>query len=352
MPGVGPKKSLLVSTGAEAVENAIKIARAHTSRAGVIAFHGGFHGRTMMGMALTGKVAPYKVGFGPFPADIFHAVFPNTYHGVSVEQSLASLEALLRSDIEPNRVAAIIVEPVQGEGGFNVAPPEFLRALRTLCDQHGIVLIVDEIQTGFARTGRLFATEYAGIDPDLVTMAKGIAGGFPLAAVTGKANVMDAPGPGGLGGTYAGSPVGCAAALAVLEIIERENLVERALDIGARLRTRLEHFQCRARGGAIGDVRGLGAMVAMELVYEGDAGRPDAELTKQLIATAQMRGLLLLSCGTRGNVIRFLTPLTIPFAQLDEGLDILEACLAELGVLPAPAVISRPAAASAAARSR
>ena len=226
-PGPTPKKAIFVTTGAEAVENTIKIARAHTGRSGVIAFGGGFHGRTFMAMALTGKVAPYKAGFGPFPGDVFHAPFPIAYHGVSVQDSLDAIEHLFKYDIEPSKVAAIIVEPVMGEGGFYIAPPEFLQALRKLCDQHGIVLVIDEIQTGFARTGKMFAIEHAGVEPDLMTMAKSLAGGFPLAAVVGKANIMDAPGPGGLGGTYAGSPIACAAALAVLEVIADEQLCER-----------------------------------------------------------------------------------------------------------------------------
>lgn len=333
VPGAGPRKTLLVSTGAEAVENAVKIARAHTGRSGVIAFSGGFHGRTLLAMALTGKVRPYKAGFGPFPAEVFHAPYPNPWLGVGVEASLEGVQAILREAIDAERVAALIVEPVQGEGGFHVAPPGFLRALRELCDAHGIVLIVDEIQTGFGRTGRVFATQYAGIEPDLMTLAKGIAGGHPLAAVTGKAHIMDAPAPGGLGGTYAGSPVGCAAALAVLDVIERERLAERALAVGEVLMGRLRELQTRARGGAIGDVRGLGAMVAMELVRDGDPRRPDPELTKALIAAAQRNGLILLSCGTRGNVIRILAPLTVERDVLEEGLEILERCLQELGVI-------------------
>jgi 4-aminobutyrate aminotransferase / (S)-3-amino-2-methylpropionate transaminase / 5-aminovalerate transaminase len=251
-PGPTPKKAIFVTTGAEAVENSIKIARAHTGRSGVIAFGGGFHGRTFMAMALTGKVAPYKAGFGPFPGDVFHAPFPIAYHGVSVQQSLDALEHIFKYDIEPARVAAIIIEPVMGEGGFYIAPPEFLQALRRLCDQHGIVLVIDEIQTGFARTGKMFAIEHAGIEADLMTMAKSLAGGFPLAAVVGKANIMDAPGPGGLGGTYAGSPIACAAALAVLDVIEEERLCERAEQIGrtmvGTLREAAKDAACDRRG--------------------------------------------------------------------------------------------------------
>ncbi len=327
-PGPTPKKAIFVTTGAEAVENCVKIARAHTGRSGVIAFGGGFHGRTYMAMALTGKVTPYKAGFGPFPAEVFHAPFPIAYHGVSVGDSLAALEQVFRNDIEPARVAAIIIEPVMGEGGFYVAPPEFLRALRRLCDQHGIVLVVDEIQTGFARTGRMFAIEHAGVEPDLMTMAKSLAGGFPLAAVVGKAGIMDAPGPGGLGGTYAGSPIACAAGLAVLEVIEQEDLCARAVAIGD-LMTSLLHDLAREIP-AIGDVRGLGAMVAMELVRNRDPHSPDAGLAKALTKRAAEKGLVLLSCGIHGNVIRLLVPLTASNAIVREGMGILSESLREL----------------------
>ncbi|QSP93924.1 4-aminobutyrate--2-oxoglutarate transaminase [Marinobacter salinisoli] len=328
-PGTTPKKSVFVTSGAEAVENCVKIARSYTGRPGVIAFKGGFHGRTNLTMGLTGKVKPYKAGFGPFPADIFHAPYPNAYHGVSVEESLAALDDLFVCDIEPNRVAAIIIEPVQGEGGFYPAPAEFMQALRERCDQHGILLIADEIQTGFARTGRMFATEYSGVEPDLMTMAKGIAGGFPIAAVVGKAEIMDHPGPGGLGGTYGGSPIGCAAALTVLDIIKEENLCERALSIGERMTARLRQLQQRFPA-RIGDVRNLGAMIAMELVVDGNVNCPDPELTKALITEAGQNGLILLSCGIRGNVVRFLPALTISDELIDESMDILDRCFATL----------------------
>ena len=327
-PGPTPKKSIFVTTGAEAVENCIKIARAHTGRAGVIAFGGGFHGRTFMAMALTGKVAPYKAGFGPFPAEVFHAPYPIPYHGVSVEQSLAALEHVFKYDIEPARVAAIVIEPVMGEGGFYAAPPEFLRALRKLCDEHGIVLVIDEIQTGFARTGKLFAIEHAGVEPDLMTMAKSLAGGFPLAAVVGKAAIMDSPGPGGLGGTYAGSPIACAAAFAVLDVIEEEQLCQRAVVIGDTMVTRLRELARELP--CIGDVRGLGAMVAIELVRNRDPHSPDPDLTKALTKRAAEKGLVLLSCGLYGNVIRFLVPLTASDAIVREGLDIVAESLREL----------------------
>jgi 4-aminobutyrate aminotransferase/(S)-3-amino-2-methylpropionate transaminase len=328
MPAAGPHKTLFLTTGAEAVENAIKIARYHTRRSAVIAFGGGFHGRTLACMSLTGKVQPYKAGFGPLLPEVFHAPFPMACHGVSTAHSLAALEHLFKADVDPARVAAIIVEPVQGEGGFYVAPPEFLRALRALCDQHGIVLIIDEIQTGFARTGRMFAIEHSGVEPDLMTVAKSLAGGVPLSAVIGKAPIMDAPLAGGLGGTYAGSPLGCAAGLAVLDVIETEKLCARAERLGSTLLARLSDLQ--TRWPCIGDVRGLGAMVAMELVKDRRADAPDADLAKALVQAAGRRGLVLLSCGIYGNVIRFLTPLTIPDGILAEGLAILEAALEDV----------------------
>jgi 4-aminobutyrate aminotransferase/(S)-3-amino-2-methylpropionate transaminase len=328
VPGSGPKKTIFLTTGAEAVENAVKIARHHTRRSAVIAFGGSFHGRTLGCMSLTGKVQPYKAGFGAMLPDVYHVPFPVEYHGISVTQSLAAIEQLFKADVDPERVAAIIIEPVQGEGGFYVAPAEFLRALRALCDRHGIVFIVDEIQSGFARTGRMFAIEHAGVEPDLVTLAKSLAGGVPLSAVSGKAAIMDSPPPGGLGGTYAGSPLGCAAGLAVLEVIEAEQLCQRAERVGAAVRARLVDLQ--SRWPCIGDVRGLGAMVAMELVKDRRPDAPDAELTKALVQAAGRRGLVLLSCGVYGNVIRFLMPLTIPDALLAEGLAILEAALEDV----------------------
>ena len=334
-PGTTPKKSILFSTGAEAVENALKIARYHTRRSAVIAFDGAFHGRTLATMTLTGKVQPYKAGFGPLLPDVYHAPFPMAYHGVTPAMSLAAIEQLFKADVDPARVAAIIIEPVQGEGGFYVAPPEFLRSLRALCDRHGMLLIADEIQSGMARTGRMFAIEHAGVEPDLMTVAKSIGGGLPLSAVVGKAEIMDAPPAGGLGGTYAGSPVACAAALAVLDVIAEERLIERAQQLGAKLGARLKTLQ--AKYAAIGEVRGLGAMVAMELVKNGNAEQPDAELTRALVQAAARHGLIILSCGVNGNVIRFLTPLTISDALLAEGLDRLDAAFAEVTHAPAAA---------------
>ena len=327
-PGRFEKKTLLVNTGAEAVENAVKVARAYTRRSAVIAFNGGFHGRTIMALALTGKILPYKAGFGPFPAEVFHAPFPNPLHGVSAEQSLAALMNLFKYDVEPNRVAAIIIEPVQGEGGFYVAPPEFLRALRKLCDEHGMLLIADEVQTGAARTGKLFAMEHSSVAPDIITMAKSLAGGFPLAAVIGRAEIMDTVGPGGLGGTYGGNPLSCAAALAVLDVIEKEGLLERSLRLGERIKARFS--QMMDVFGCIGEVRGLGAMVAVELFDDEARQKPAAELTKALVARCAEQGLIMLPCGVYGNVIRILVPLTASDEIVDEGMDIIEHSLEEL----------------------
>ena len=318
-PGDHAKKTAFFTTGAEAVENAIKIARAHTRRPGVIALGGGFHGRTMMGLALTGKVQPYKAGFGPFPASVYHVPMPIPLHGVSVDDALKAITQLFKADIEPEQVAAIIVEPIQGEGGFYVVPKDFMVALRALCDQHGIVLIADEIQTGFARTGKMFAMEHYGVMPDIMTMAKSLAGGMPLSAVCGRAEIMDAPAPGGLGGTYAANPLAVASALAVLDVIAGEQLCARAEKIGNKLTRHLEAL--RAKVPAISDVRGLGCMVAVE--FAKPDGTPDVDFTKRVQKHAQDAGLLLLTCGVYGNVIRFLFPLTIEDAVLDEGLAIL-----------------------------
>jgi len=327
IPGDFPKKTLFLSAGAEAVENAIKIARYATDRSAVVAFSGAFHGRTMMTMALTGKVMPYKKGFGPFPAEVYHATFPHEFHGISVERALDDLNRLFATDVDPGRVAAFIVEPVQGEGGFNVAPPEFLRAIREIADQHGILLISDEIQAGMARTGKMFGIEHSGVIPDLVTTAKGLGGGFPISAVTGRAEVMDAAHPGGLGGTYGGNPMSVAAANAVLGVIRDEDLCARAAEIGDRITARLTAIAARQGMEPMGDVRGLGAMQAVEFVTDRGSRKPDATLTNAIVAEAEARGLILLTCGTRGNVVRLLPPLTVPFDVLEEGLDILEASI-------------------------
>ncbi|AGK58256.1 4-aminobutyrate aminotransferase [Hyphomicrobium denitrificans 1NES1] len=328
-PVPGAAKTMLASTGAEAVENAVKIARAFTGRPGIISFTGGFHGRTLMGMALTGKVVPYKKGYGPFPPDVYNVEFPNLYHGVSTEQSLRSLRSLFKHTADPSSVAAIIIEPVQGEGGFNIVPKDFMIALRRLCDDHGILLIADEIQTGFARTGKLFAMEHFGIKADIVTMAKGLAGGLPLSAIVGRADVMDASNPGGLGGTYAGNPIACAAAHAVLDVIEAEKLCDRANAIGKIIMDRCTSFQDNSNLNCIGDVRGLGAMCAVELVKDKASGEPAPELTGALLKAANERGLILLSCGTYGNVIRFLVPLTASDELVREGMDVFEAALTD-----------------------
>ncbi len=320
-PGDFAKKTLFLTTGAEAVENAVKIARAHTGRPGVISFSGGYHGRTLLTLGLTGKVAPYKLGFGPFPSDVFHARFPSALRGVSVDDALESVEQIFRNDIEPTRVAAIILEPVQGEGGFNVAPPELLQRLRVLCDQHRILLICDEVQTGAGRTGTWFACEQSGVAPDLIAMAKSMAGGFPISAVVGRAEVMDAPGAGGLGGTYAGNPLACVAALAVLREFEQHDLLARSRAMGARITGYLQELA--RRHDCIAEVRGMGAMVAMELCKNGDPQQPDADLTKALATEATRRGLIILTCGTYGNVVRILVPLSASDALLDEGLAII-----------------------------
>ncbi|WP_376874918.1 4-aminobutyrate--2-oxoglutarate transaminase [Albirhodobacter sp. R86504] len=324
LPGDFEKKTIFATTGAEAVENAVKIARHYTNRAAVIAFAGGFHGRTFMGMALTGKVQPYKAGFGPMMNDIWHLPFPNPLHGVSAEDAMAALDRLFKADLEPSRVAAIIIEPVQGEGGFYEVPQGFFTQLRSLCDTHGIVLIADEVQTGFARTGKLFAMEHHGVAADIVTMAKGLGGGLPISAVTGRADIMDSPNPGGLGGTYAGNPLGVAAAHAVLDVIEEEQLCDRANRMGARLKQRLAAIADVTP--EIVDIRGPGFMNAVEFNVAGTQ-TPDAAFTGRVREEALKRGLILLTCGVYGNVIRFLAPLTIPDAVFDEALDIIEASI-------------------------
>jgi 4-aminobutyrate aminotransferase len=326
VPIAGPVKTAFFSTGAEAIENAMKIARSSTGRTGVIAFGGAFHGRSMFSVALTGKVQPYKAGFGPFPPEIYHVPFPG--QGASLDDTKHAMEQLFKCDIEPSRVAAIVFEPVQGEGGFNVIQPAAVKWLRELCDQHGILLVADEVQTGFARTGKMFAMEHFGVSPDLMTMAKSMAGGTTLSAVSGKTAIMDGPAPGGLGGTYAGNPLAIAASHAVLDVMAEEQLPARAQKLGDQL---IGHLiaQRAVYKQRMGDVRGLGAMVACEFVHP-TTGAPDADTTKQVQMAALKRGLLLLTCGVYGNVIRFLFPLTIEDSVFAEGLAAFDAALAEV----------------------
>jgi 4-aminobutyrate aminotransferase/(S)-3-amino-2-methylpropionate transaminase len=320
----GPAKTIFFTTGAEAVENAVKIARHATKRPAVIAFTGAFHGRTMFGMALTGKVVPYKTGFGPMPGDVYRLPFPIESHGVTGEDAMEALNWLFKTDIEPGRVAAIILEPVQGEGGFYVAPFDFLRKLRAICDHHGILLISDEIQSGFGRTGKLFAIEHSGVKPDLITTAKSLAGGMPLSAVIGKAALMDSPDPGGLGGTYAGNPLACAAGIAVLDVIREERILERAAELGQQLISHLKSIAARNDVAPIDDIRGLGSMVAFDIVKERGGHDPDPDRTKRLTTEALKRGLILLTCGLYGNGIRILVPINAGHKIVDEAMAILE----------------------------
>ena len=329
-PGGFAKKTIFLTTGAEAVENAVKIARVATGRPGVIAFTGAFHGRTMLTMALTGKVAPYKTDMGPFPGEVYRGLYPCDYHGVTVEQSLAQLRSLLKSDAQPDRIAAMIIEPVQGEGGYYITPTPFLAELRAICDEHGMLLISDEIQSGFARTGKYFAIEHSGVVPDLIVTAKSLAGGYTLSGVIGRAEVMDAVPPGGLGGTYGGNPVACAAALGVLKAIEEEGLLARSTALGERILARFKAMAKKNSLTCIGDARGLGAMVSMELVKDRETREPAPELTKALTGKALENGLVLLSCGIYGNVIRVMVPITASDQVVDEGLDIIERSLEQV----------------------
>ncbi|GHU07605.1 4-aminobutyrate transaminase [Betaproteobacteria bacterium] len=327
-PGDAPKKTFFMNTGAEAVENAVKAARAFTGRTGVIAFNGAFHGRTLLTLALTGKVAPYKTGYGPFPGEVYHVPYPSAVHDISIDDAINGIEKIFKNDIEASRVAAIIVEPVQGEGGYIPAPAEFLKRLRVLADKHGIVLIADEIQSGVARTGKFFAIEHSGVVPDIITMAKGLGGGTPISAIVGRADIMDASVPGGLGGTYGGNPLACAAALAVLDIVEEENLCQRSANIGERMRGFFNDLSTKLP--FIGDVRGLGAMTAVEFFTAGDKTKPSADIANALKDEAVKRGLFLLNCGVNGNVLRLMTPLTISDAVLEEGLGIIGSILSDL----------------------
>jgi 4-aminobutyrate aminotransferase/(S)-3-amino-2-methylpropionate transaminase len=327
-PIPSPAKTALFTTGAEATENAVKIARAATGRSGVIAFTGGFHGRTALASAMTGKVVPYKKGLGPTLPDVWHIPFPSQDSGISVEDSLRYLAFVFKADVDPSRVAAVIIEPVQGEGGFHQVPLELMQGLRAVCDEHGILLIADEVQTGFGRTGRMFAMEHYEQRADLICVAKSLAGGFPLSGVIGRADVMDAAEPGGLGGTYAGNPVACAAALAVLEVFDKEKLLDRSVELGSRIKGRFEALRHRNNLVPIDHVRGLGSMVAFDVVRECGMSEPDPVATRQLTRRAFEKGLIVLSCGTTANTIRILVPLTVSDATMDEGLDILESSLA------------------------
>jgi 4-aminobutyrate aminotransferase / (S)-3-amino-2-methylpropionate transaminase / 5-aminovalerate transaminase len=327
-PVDGPAKTIFFTTGAEATENAVKIARIATGRSAIIAFAGGFHGRTLLASAMTGKVAPYKKGFGPLPGEIYHVPFPVESRGISVQASLEAIDRLFYADVEPERVAAIIIEPVQGEGGFNPAPKELMVALRKLCDQHGIMLIVDEVQSGFARSGKMFCVEHSGVKPDMLTVAKSMSGGFPLSGVIGRAAVMDSCPPGALGGTFGGPPIGCAAGLAVLDVIKEEKLIDRANEIGKRVRAKLEAFEKRNDLYPIAAIRGPGAMIGFDIVKARGSNEPDGDGTKKIVAKALEEGLLLLTCGAYGNTIRILVPLTASDALVDEGLAKMEKALA------------------------
>lgn len=327
VPVPGPVKAALFTTGAEATENAVKIARAASGRSGVVAFAGAFHGRTMAALGLTGKVAPYKRNLGPAQAEVWHIPFPIEHYGFTVADSLRSLEMIFQADVDPSRVAAIIIEPVQGEGGFHVAPPELMRALRRVCDENGIVLIADEIQTGIGRTGRMFAMEHYDVTPDLICIGKSLAGGFPLSAVVGRAAIMDAVEPGGLGGTFGGNPVACAAALAVLDVVQEEDLLERGKAIGKILRERLCEIGTLPERLPIAAVRGLGPMLAFDVVKAKGAHEPDPAAAKKVVQEACRLGLVILSCGVHGNTIRILVPLTAESQLIREGIGILDTAL-------------------------
>ena len=321
-PGETPKKTALFNSGAEAVENSVKFARQITGRPGVIAFEGAFHGRTLLATTLTGKAKPYKVGFGPYVPAIFHAPYPDKYHGVSVESALDGLNHIFKTTINANEVAAMIIEPVQGEGGFNPAPKEFLQALRAKCDEHGILLIADEIQSGMGRTGKYFAFDHAGVEPDFICIAKSLAAGMPLSALTGKADLMDKVVAGSMGSTYGGNPVACAAARAVFQIIEEEGLLARAEEIGAKTEARWRELQDGVAKGVMGDVRRVGGMCAVEFVKDGDASKPNGDVAAKILIEARARGLIMTSAGAYAQCLRSLVPLVISDEMLDEGLDI------------------------------
>ena len=329
LPGDFAKKSLFFSAGGEAVENAIKIARYYTRRPAMITFTNGYHGRSYMGMALSARMVPFKEGFGPFPGEIYRLPFPDDFHNVSLEDTKRAFETLFRSDCPPDQIAAMFFEPVQGEGGYNIAAPEFLDYLRALCDEHGIVLVADEIQTGMGRTGKMFAMEHYGISPDLTCIGKSIGGGLPISGIVGKADIIDSVPPGGLGGTFGGNPIACAAALAVLDEIEQEDLLQCGLDLGTQIDDRLRKMAQRNSFDCIGDVRALGCMNAIEIVSGRDSREPNGDLTAKIAAKALNNGLILITAGPARNVIRLLVPLSASPDLVDEGLDILETSLEE-----------------------
>ncbi|UYO75372.1 4-aminobutyrate--2-oxoglutarate transaminase [Halomonas qinghailakensis] len=328
VPVRGHAKVMLANSGAEALENAVKIARAATGRSNVICFDGGYHGRTFYTMAMNGKVAPYQTDFGPMPGTVFRAPYPVPYHGVSEDEAIRGLKMTLKTDANPKDTAAIILEPVLGEGGFYPAPKSFLEKIRAICDEHGMLMIIDEVQSGFGRTGKMFAIEHSGVEPDIMTMAKSMADGMPISAIVGTDKVMDASGPNSLGGTYTGSPTACAAALAVMEVFEEENILEKSQALGEKLAARFNEWQTKF--DCIDHVRNLGAMAAFELVSNKTDRTPNAELAAALCKKAREEGLILLSCGMYGNTIRFLMPVTIEDSVLNEGLDIIESCLESL----------------------
>ena len=329
LPGDFAKKSLFFSAGGEAIENAVKIARYHTGRPALITFTNGYHGRCYMGMALSARMVPFKQGFGPFPTDVFRMPFPDDFHGITLDETKRAFETLFRSDCPPDQIAAMFFEPVQGEGGYNIATPEFLTYLRNLCDEHGIVLVADEIQTGMGRTGKTFAMEHFGICPDLTCIGKSIGGGLPISGIVGRADIIDAVPPGGLGGTFGGNPLACAAALAVLDVIESEGLLQRGLEMGETIDGRLQKMAQRNSFSCIGDVRALGCMNAIEIVKDRDSREPDGELAAKIVATALKNGLILITAGHARNVIRLLVPLSAAREVVEEGLDILENSLEE-----------------------
>lgn len=328
VPVRGHAKVMLANSGAEALENAVKIARAATGRSNVICFDGGYHGRTFYTMAMNGKVAPYQTDFGPMPGTVFRAPYPVPYHGVSEDEAIRGLKMTLKTDANPKDTAAIILEPVLGEGGFYPAPTSFLKKIREICDEHGMLMIIDEVQSGFGRTGKMFAIEHSGVEPDMMTMAKSMADGMPISAIVGTDKVMDASGPNSLGGTYTGSPTACAAALAVMEVFEEENILEKSQTLGETLAARFNEWQ--GKFDCIDHVRNMGAMAAFELVNNKTDRTPNPELAAALCKKAREEGLILLSCGMYGNTIRFLMPVTIEDDVLNEGLDIIESCLESL----------------------